>query len=90
MAFRIRGIVFLLLFLSIFLFLFSALPFALFLLGQDVDIPAGQLRGQAHVLATPANRDVLLLVGNDDLDLGAGGLESPDLGPLRGQDARGT
>ena len=37
-----------------------ALPaLAILGLGDDVDVPAGELRGQAHVLAAPADRDVL-------------------------------
>ena len=37
-------------------------------LGQDVDVPAGQHRGQANVLAAPADREAELVVGHDDLD----------------------
>jgi hypothetical protein len=38
------------------------------LLGQDVDVPAGQLRGEAHVLAAAADGERQLLVGHDHLD----------------------
>ena len=37
-------------------------PLALLALRDDVDVPAGQLRGQAHVLAAPADGDVLHVV----------------------------
>ena len=37
-------------------------------LGQDVDVPAGELRGEADVLAAPADRQRQLIVGDDDLD----------------------
>ena len=37
-------------------------------LGQDVDVPAGQLRGEANVLPAPADRQAELVVGHDDLD----------------------
>ncbi len=37
-------------------------------LGQDVDVPAGELRGEPHVLAAPADREAELIVGDDDLD----------------------
>ena len=47
-------------------FLLAALGF--FLLGQDVDVPAGELRGEPHVLAAPADRERELLVGHHDLD----------------------
>ncbi len=47
-------------------FLLAAL--ALFLLGQDVDVPAGQLRGQAHVLAAAADGERQLALGHHDLD----------------------
>ena len=44
-------------------FLELGLPmFGFFLLGDDVDIPAGKLRCQPHVLTTPANRERELLV----------------------------
>ena len=43
-------------------------PLAVVSIGNDVDVPAGQLRGEAHVLAAPADRDVLLLIGDNDLD----------------------
>ena len=47
-------------------FLLTAFGFGL--LGQNVDVPAGQLRGQAHILAAPADGKALLLVGDDDFD----------------------
>ena len=34
-----------------------------FLLGENIDIPAGQLRGEAHVLPAPADRQRQLVVG---------------------------
>jgi hypothetical protein len=37
-------------------------------LGQDVDVPAGELRGQAHVLAAAADREAELIVGHHHLD----------------------
>src|SRR3990167_8894477 len=40
----------------------------LFLLGEDVDVPTGELRGEAHVLAAAADGERQLLVGNDHLD----------------------
>mgnify|MGYP003693925623 CR=1 FL=1 len=40
----------------------------LFLLGEDVDVPAGELRGEPHVLAAPADRERELLVGHHHLD----------------------
>src|SRR5690606_18786427 len=40
-------------------------------LGQDVDVEAGQLRGEAHVLAAPADRQRQLFVGHHHLDLAA-------------------
>ena len=49
-------------------FLLAAFGFLGF--GQDVDVPAGQLRGEAHVLPAPADRQRKLIVGNDDLDAG--------------------
>ena len=39
-----------------------------FLFGENVDVPAGQLRGEPHVLAAPADGQRKLLVGNHDLD----------------------
>src|SRR4029077_8272861 len=41
-----------------------------FLLGKDVDVPAGQLRGEAYVLPAAADRQRELVVGvrDDDLD----------------------
>ena len=47
-------------------FLLAALGFLG--LGQDVDVPAGQLRGEAHVLAAAADRQRQLLVGHHHLD----------------------
>ena len=48
-------------------------PLAVLAVGDDVDVPAGELRSQADVLAAAADRDVLLLVRDDDLDpLGVG------------------
>ena len=40
----------------------------LFLLGEDVDVPAGELRGEAHVLAAPADRERKLRVRHHDFD----------------------
>jgi hypothetical protein len=37
-------------------------------LGEDVDVPAGELRGQAHVLAAAADGEGELVVGNHHLD----------------------
>src|SRR5262249_44436156 len=44
--------------------------FRFLLLGQDVDVPTGQLRGQPDVLAAPADRKRQLVVGvgHHDLD----------------------
>ena len=47
-------------------FLLAALRFLG--LGQNVDVPAGQLRGEPHVLAAPADGQRQLIVGHDDLD----------------------
>ena len=47
-------------------FLLPALRFLV--LGQDVDVPAGELRGEAHVLAAPADGERKLVVGDDHLD----------------------
>ena len=58
-------------------FLLAALGFLR--LGQDVDVPAGQLRGEAHVLAAAADGERQLLVGNDDFDA-VGFLVEHDLG----------
>jgi hypothetical protein len=52
-------------------------------LGQDVDVEPGQLRGQAHVLAAPADGERQLLVGHHDLDA-LGVLVENDLGHLGG------
>ena len=41
---------------------------ALLGLGQDVDVPAGELRGEPHVLAAPADRERQLVVGHHHLD----------------------
>ncbi len=41
---------------------------ALLGLGQDVDVPAGELRGEPHVLPAPADGERELVVGHDDLD----------------------
>ena len=43
-------------------------PLALLGLGQDVDVPAGELRGEPHVLAAAADREAELVVGHHDLD----------------------
>ena len=59
--------------------LLAALGF--FLLGEDVDIPAGELRGEAHVLAAAADGERQLLVGNHHLDA-LGILVEDDLGDL--------
>ena len=67
-------------------FLLPALGF--FLLGQDVDVPADQLGGEAHILAAPADGQRQLLVGHHDLDL-FGLLVEHDLGDfgrLQGRD----
>ena len=42
--------------------------FGLFLLGQDVDVPTGELRGQPHVLPAPADGQRQLLIGHHHLD----------------------
>ena len=47
-------------------FLLAALRF--FLLGEDVDVPAGELRGQAHVLAAAADGQRQLAFRHHDLD----------------------
>ena len=60
-------------------FLLAAL--GLFLLGQDVDVPAGQLRGQAHVLAAAADGQRQLALGHHDLDA-VGIFVEHDLGHL--------
>ena len=39
-------------------------------LGQNVDVPAGELRSEPHVLAAPADGERELVVGHDDLDAG--------------------
>src|SRR5579871_3560549 len=43
-------------------------PLGILALGHDVDLPAGQLAREAHVLAAPADGQRQLLVRNDDLD----------------------
>ena len=60
-------------------FLLAALR--LFLLGEDVDVPADELRGEAHVLAAAADGERELLVGHHDLDA-LGLLVEHDLGDL--------
>ena len=63
--------------------LLAALAFLGF--GEDVDVPAGKLAGEADVLAAAADGKAELLVGNDDLHT-AGFLVHDDLGDLgRGQ-----
>ena len=47
-------------------FLLAALQFLG--LGQDVDVPAGQLRGEAHVLAAAADGERELVVGHHHFD----------------------
>ena len=47
-------------------FLLAALGF--FLLGQDVDLPAGELRGEAHVLAAAADGQRQLALGHHHFD----------------------
>ena len=61
-------------------FLLAALGF--FLLGQDVDVPAGQLRGKAHVLAAAADGQRQLVVRHHDFDA-LGILVEHDLGDFR-------
>ena len=56
-------------------------PLGLLLLGQDVDVPAGELRGEPHVLAAPADGERKLALGHDDLDA-VGVLVEHDLGHL--------
>ena len=60
-------------------FLLPALRFLV--LGQDVDVPAGELRGEPHVLAAAADGERQLVVGNDHLDA-LGLLVEHDLGDL--------
>jgi hypothetical protein len=43
-------------------------PLAFLGLGQDIDIPAGELGGEPHILPAPADRQRELLVGHDNLD----------------------
>ena len=64
---------------------------ALFLFGQDVDIPTGQLRGEADVLAAPADGQRQLLVGNHHLDPALLFVEHHlgDLGRCQGVDHEG-
>ena len=49
--------------------------------GQDIDVPARELRREPHVLAAPADGERQLLVRNDDLDA-VGVLVEHDLGDL--------
>ena len=49
---------------------------------QDVDVPAGELRGEAHVLPAPANGEAQLIVGHHDLDA-VGVLVQHHLGDFR-------
>ncbi len=58
-------------------FLLPALGF--FLLGQDVDLPTGQLGRESHILAPAADGERKLIVGNDDFDA-MGFLVQNDLG----------
>ncbi len=60
-------------------FLLAALR--LLLLGEDVDVPAGELRGEADVLAAAADGERELLVGHHHLDP-LGVLVEHDLGHL--------
>ena len=60
-------------------FLLAAL--GLFLLGQDVDVPAGELRGEPHVLAAAADGERQLALGHHHLDA-VGILVEHDLGHL--------
>ncbi len=57
-----------------------------FLFGQNVDVPAGQLRGETNVLSAPADRQRQLVVGvgNHDLDALAV-LVDHDLGDFGGR-----
>ena len=50
------------------IFEFGLAALRLFLFGQDIDVPAGELRGEPHVLAAPADGERKLLIGDDDLD----------------------
>ena len=43
-------------------------PLAVLALGHDVDVPAGELRGEPDILAAPADGDVLHVIGHDHLD----------------------
>ena len=47
---------------------FGLAAFGLFLLGEDVDVPAGELRRQPHVLAAPADGQRKLLIGHHHFD----------------------
>ncbi len=42
--------------------------FGFFLLRQDVDLPAGELRGETHILSAAADGERQLLVGHDHFD----------------------
>ncbi len=63
-------------------FLLAALAF--FLLGHDVDVPAGELGGEAHVLAAPADGERKLRLRHHDLDAVAVLVEH-DLGDFGGR-----
>ena len=63
-------------------FLLPTLGF--FLLGDDVDLPAGQLRCEAHGLATPTDGQRQLALGADSLDAVEVFVEH-DLVPLGGR-----
>ena len=39
-------------------------PVGFHLLGKDLDLPTGQLRRQAHILAAPSDGVALLVLGN--------------------------
>src|SRR3984957_9771711 len=60
--------------------------FGFFLFGQDVDVPAGQLRGEADILAAPSDRQRQLIIGVGDHDFDPLAiLVDHDLGDLRGR-----
>ena len=63
----------------------------LLLLGEDVDVPAGELGGEAHVLATTADGERELFVGHHHLDALGILVEDHlgDLGRLQGVDDEG-
>ena len=54
-------------------------------LADDVELPAGELRGEAHVLALAADGERELLVGDDELHAPVG-LVDDDLVDLGGLD----